>query len=113
MSREIRFKCWDKNLKKFIPTNFLRDTSFSDPTYEFCQFTGLKDKNEKEIYEGDILNGQVPDSLGWVKWESGFVTYKNERAMYVFDYGYDYNFLMRIENISIIGNIFENPELLK
>lgn len=79
------------------------------------QYTGLTDKNGKKIYEGDILstdNG-TPSNTG-----QGLV--KEYKGMYVSFYGQDvlgrdcYDALNRVCNArEVIGNIWENPELLK
>jgi uncharacterized phage protein (TIGR01671 family) len=72
------------------------------------EFTGLKDKNSKKIYEGDIIIGcEVFGSTKMI------VKYDEEHA-YFYPFGtgdYSESFLM--EEVEVIGNIFENPELLK
>lgn len=71
------------------------------------QYTGLKDKNRKKIFEGDMI--KLPeDQFGGeeiliVIEANGFYTFK-EHGLYLWDYN---------EKIEIIGNKFENPELLK
>lgn len=67
MSREIKFRAWvngemitDMYPQSFNPTESLNDT-LNDPTVILMQYTGLQDKNEKEIYEGDIVEFEVGD----------------------------------------------------
>ena len=79
------------------------------------QYTGLKDKNGVEIYGGDVCrcwggeehNGMFEYSKTYeVKWQgSGF-------DMVIDDCGYGWNYSGHFENIEVIGNIHENPELI-
>lgn len=70
--------------------------------YPLMQFTGLKDKNGKEIYEGDILKNTFGE-LNEVRWWDG-----------TFVLGRDgINILNQFTDIEVIGNIWEHPELLK
>ncbi len=108
--REIKFRVYCQILKK----TFFKKLSYllNDPeqanempfSYEFRgQYTGLKDKNGKEIYEGDIA---------LLKSKSGPVMY--EYGSYVVKLS-EYNIIELfeiLEDITIIGNIHENPELL-
>jgi len=68
------------------------------------QFTGLHDKNGKEIYESDIV--KTPAGIGVIKWDKCFRIFWNELDSTTF---HD----TRTQHIEIIGNVFENPELIK
>lgn len=106
--REIKFrfwnkrdKCWEDGLLKTSPyyqNPFLRDDLIP------CQYTGLKDKDGKEIYEGDIVKSYViREQIIEVKFING--------SFYPFTNGID--FRIESQDVEVIGNIYENPELLE
>lgn len=78
---------------------------------ELMQYTGLKDINGKEICEGDLLEFEIEDELGnfinVVIWEKGCFALRAEKEYDYVDYP-----LFEWINGRIIGNIYENPELL-
>ena len=110
--RDIKFRVYRKSLKQMYPTSSIWKFNLFDCTYKddiiLMQYTGLKDKNGKEIYEGDIL-----------KTVNGFVTtVEYSRGMFCFDPVEDkYNrhalFVLIPFQIEIIGNIYETPELME
>lgn len=114
MSREIRFRAWDKISKsmRYHAENSLMVCLTNPNDFELMQFTGLKDKNEVEIYEGDILVGAFVDS------KPCQVVYRPPVYLVQFPY-YDDPTLLMVREIpdkkhrEVIGNIWENPELLK
>ena len=141
-----KFKAWDKTNKKWID-DFLIDEkgtiacipdmvedvvlNIDWQNITIIQYTGLKDKNGKEIYEGDIINWidreYKQDEIGVVVFIDG--TFKLKHPMcYQKDYDRGYDEMITfwkdgihdwrsIENnyfdFVIIGNIYENPELIK
>jgi uncharacterized phage protein (TIGR01671 family) len=80
------------------------------------QFTGLVDKNGKEIYEGDILNWDFCGTVEWKDWM------KEPAYKVVYEYGYHvcgkglhkdlFLHAYRFRHTEVIGNIYENKELL-
>ena len=77
------------------------------------KYTGLEDKNGKEIYEGDILKAHMMSSN---KYETGIVEYQVQASKYVIEYGGGYAKELQETGTGtreVIGNKFENPELLE
>ena len=80
--------------------------------YELMQFTGLKDKDEKEIYEGDIYKvkyGQG-EAIFRVKYNHGAFCLVNKKVKQSDRY---LGNKIHKDNGEVIGNVYENPELLK
>ena len=105
--RELKFRAWDKTDKEMVlnpDVNTNGQKSFNNLIYSiqkrfvFMQYTGLKDKNGKEIYEGDILNSGDGVNREVISLE--FVFHLVGENVW---YG---------EESEIIGNIYENPELI-
>ena len=114
MSREIKFRAWDNKNKVMYPTAIIdvsgnimgmfedQQSFFDTGRAEIMQYTGLKDKNGKEIYEGDILSWSLSPSL---KYKPFLMTWNELEARFT-----DYS---PKEKAAVIGNIYENPELLE
>ncbi|MFW6047380.1 MAG: YopX family protein [Candidatus Woesearchaeota archaeon] len=107
MSREIKFRAWDGKMH-YPEKKDKRGRKIFMYFDNIMQFTGLKDKNGKEIYEGDIIHvkNNFEDFVGVVMYEpcSFFVNNDGENIYMIYS-GNDVE-------IEIIGNKFENPELL-
>ena len=129
------YKLWDKENKEFLEDDWeteyavlangtvieIYDNGFGEgysvrnlDNIEVLQFTGLKDKNGKEIYEGDIirLKHHIDKRINVV----GKVVFLSEQASFgiIDDLCQEYPlFRNTTEQIEIIGNIYENFELLE
>lgn len=123
--REVKFRAWEKHLKEIIPVHDIDfekkmiNTSsawrFFDEI-ELMQYTGLKDKNDKEIYEDDILFDPVTNQKYIVAYDDAYAMFfmknvSDDVALPDYDFGeFDID---EGRDLYIIGNIYENPELLE
>ena len=133
--REIKFRAWDNISKKMYPYALQwfcgelnvhkntvhngewinigcgREDGVVDYSYELMQYTWLKDKNGKEIYEGDIITcwAYQREKEEINEWKKIEVTYKDG---YFYPFWYNAWWRSAVYNIEVIGNIYENPELL-
>ena len=105
--------CYNCNYKDFIVTNEV-DGDHHYPITELsslCQYTGLKDKNGKKIFEGDVviigekLKAKVIYYDGAFRMQSEFSPTPTDTT--------DMGYMMREFSVRVIGNIHDNPELLK
>ncbi len=127
--REIKFRAWDKEQEKmFKPVYLLLSKGSSLPivfkngetirgsgrlhgyNVELMQYTGLKDKNDIEIYEGDIATTPYLSRL-----TKGTVAYVGSSFVYVTEEGDTITmiYINQLPEFEVIGNIYENPELME
>lgn len=103
--RPIKFRAWDAARKEMFPASvnddllvkFFREVNERGAHATVMQYTGLKDKNGKEIYEGDIVSAKYLNTPKEVIYSRGMFTITMIHFV--------------PESCEVIGNIYENPEL--
>ena len=115
MSREIKFRAWDTQFKNMVGVKGIQDLFAirsdgmpSKDNYELMQYTGLLDKNGKEIYEGDIVACTGEKYI--VSWHNQLASWYLKPVNYDGWHGISKSDMSLM--YEIIGNVWENPELL-
>lgn len=120
-----KFRVWDKEAKCFVNNFYLdqdgclcRDIGESyDDRFQKQFFTGLQDKGGKDIYDGDVLRNPLFSSPRVCRFAAGttndrycgFEFYDSKDNFFIYRVGENFS----VRSYEIIGNIYENPELLK
>jgi len=128
--RELKFRAWNKKGKRWFGVNLQMSVvdgllwwqygygceiipAEERKNIELMQYTGRKDKNNKEIYEGDVIK-DIENWVGVIKWDKKdcffCVEYPLQNETMMFDDAFDSN---PERNAEIIGNIYENSELME
>lgn len=124
MEREIKFRAWDKSCNKMRGISGLQDCfslrsdGVCNEDYILLQYTGLKDKNGKEIYEGDIISDLV-ESDGELIQSKCQVYFDEMTCQFMLDcsakqdLSFGTSLFQELEDFEyeIIGNIYDNPDL--
>lgn len=136
MNRKIKFRAWDEIVNQFRDDNtihlsssgmffILKSDGFGNSAVEFLDniiiqfFTGLTDKHGKELYEGDIVKTPAK-TISVVEFDKGLFglnhDYGTENKSMLGSWGSECNLRCLYDgyhrDIEIIGNIYENPELI-
>ena len=121
MNREIKFRVYDKDLKKMRYLNTEHDdisfdecgngyyynmqTGLGEWFSDLMQYTGLKDKNGVEVYEGDKVmfdyEWTEPDEIGIIIWNKDTASFQIKGRI-------PSSYMKHLDRMKVIGNIYEN-----
>lgn len=106
--REIKFRAWDKETESMLELDLqapdISEVFIQQDKYSLQQYTGLKDSKGKEIYEGDIVKHKKKELSGQVVYEEFAFKTKSHMSSWYLTNWYE---------LEVIGNIYENGDLLK
>ena len=110
--REIKFRAWHKTGEAMMPdlkNVYTLNSAFQNDNLIFMQYTGLKDRNGVEIYEGDVVKYLTHTAhVFWSPQDFGFVHYNEVIGGYA-----GLSFFTGYKDFEVIGNIHQHPELLE
>ena len=114
--RDIKFRVWDGDQWSYFTIGQTM-TAWMQAVYDdhclhgrqFLQYTGLKDQKGEEIYNGDILKSKTGDIMK-VDWDDMFASFVLDKQGWAFRHYFGE--AVNPESVEIIGNIYENPELI-
>ena len=114
--RQIKFRSWDKHKNKMVDNvvgfGFYSDRKELLKQFDYMQFTNIKDVNKKEIYLGDIVEIPIQNEFGSVSWEKGKIGYVGSGFVAI-DLKTGTRTIEVDSRMKVVGNLYENPELLK
>lgn len=130
MNREIKFRAFDTERKMFVPSGEIIFSDYGDTNisvqpnclqyigdkcnngepqkgrFIICQYTGLKDKNCKEIYEGDLINNRgIICAVIWQFYSCEWLLQQQQTGKSYMSFDYQ----IAKSDCEVIGNIYENP----
>lgn len=128
-TRVIKFRAWDTEKKKWMTPEYVYDTLENrarwhpqiGEIFPLMQFTGLQDKNGKDIYEGDIIEFRSAGSrIGEIKWQQQnacfYISYRVGKKHFYSEVKSEAmhgdGTVHILTDTEVIGNIYETPNLL-